>query len=182
MAKNVRHIPQLEGLKYWDIKVFSNKGIVQRFREAHANGIAMVMPIRLKLESWPDWWTLPVEPLLSLKGRNQVAVRNVAKGKARGSIKELWTQDDYTITIQGVLQNIDDENAFPEAALSLLREVCEAREAVQIDCDMLRFFDIYRVVIEDYDFPFTSGEHLQNYTLKCISDDITDLLAEEEQL
>lgn len=178
---NVIHIPQLEGLLYWD-KVLLRDGIAKSYPEAHANGLPMILPVKLKLESWSDYWLLPVEPLVSISGGNVIAKRTVAKGKLRGSIKEYWAQDDYKITITGMLIDVDDQASFPEAALQLLREVCEAREAVSIECDFTKFFDVYKVVVESFDFPFTPGENRQAYTLNLVSDDLTDILTEEDQL
>jgi uncharacterized protein DUF6046 len=179
---NVYNIPHLEGLRFWNVKLSKSPTYKQRFFEAHANGIPMVLPVRFKLESWSDWWTLPIEPLVSISGGNVVAKRSVAKASHRGTIKERWTQDDYKITIQGIFINSEDESEFPQADLIKLREVCEAREAVQIECDLFLYFDIYRMVIETYHFPFTSGENQQEYSIKAVSDDLTDILTEEEQL
>ena len=194
---NVYNIPQLEGLRFFNIqrskvfktaepgfevKTFRNAGGKTRFSEANANGVPMVMPLRIKLESWPDWWLLPIEPLVSIAGGNVIAKRTVAKGKLRGTIKERWTQDDYAITIQGLFINSNDEGVYPEQQVSLLREICEAREAVQVECDLLTYFDVFRIVIETYNFPFTNGENQQQYSIKAVSDDITDVLMQEEQL
>lgn len=178
----VYNIPHLEGLRFFNVKRFREPSYKQRFFEAHANGIPMILPVRFKLESWEDWWTLPIEPAVSITGGNVVAKRMVAKGNHRGTVKERWTQDDYKISIQGIFINTEDESLFPEAELMKLREVCEAKEAVQVECDLFLYFDIYKIVLEKYNFPFTNGENQQEYLLTCVSDDLTDLLTEEEQL
>ena len=178
----VINVPVVEGMRFWDVKTFRNQNWVQRFREAHANGIPMTMPVRLKLESWSDWWLLPIEPLVGISGGNIIAKRMVAKGKYRGSVKERWTQDDYKVDIKGIFINAEDEGAYPESDVMRLREVCEAREAVQIECALLLYFDIYKIVIETYNFPFTKGENQQEFIIKAVSDDLTDILTEEEQL
>jgi hypothetical protein len=152
------------------------------YTESYANGIPMIMPVRLKLSGWADWWTIPIEPLVSISGGNVIAKRTVAKAKYRGTIKERWTQDDYKVTIEGLLINGESDISFPEDDLSKLRQVCEAAEAVQVDCDLLKYFDVYKVVVETYDFPFTQGDNKQQFSIKCISDDMTDVLTEEEQL
>jgi hypothetical protein len=153
-----------------------------KYVESYQNGLPMIMPVRFKLSGWADWWTIPIEPRVSISGGNIIAKRSVAKAKYRGSIKERWTQDDFSINIEGLLQTDDSEIDFPEADLSRLRQVCEAAEAVQIDCDLLKYFDVYKVVVENYDFPFTPGDNKQRFTIKCISDDLTDVLTEEDQL
>ena len=50
--------------------------------------------------------------------------RNVSKGKIRGSIKERWTQDDYSVRIEGILMGMDGK--YPEADVAKLRSFCEA--------------------------------------------------------
>ena len=65
-------------------------------------GVPMRMPLEVKSDT-SDWWLFPMEPLVSLNGRNILARRQVAKGRARGSIKDRWTQDDWQVNIEGVL-------------------------------------------------------------------------------
>jgi len=173
--------PQKEAQEFDSIGTYS-EGSSKKYNESYRNGIPMIMPVRLKLSSWGDWWTIPIEPLVSISGGNVIAKRTVAKAKYRGSIKERWAQDDYSVTLEGELKNEDSDFEFPEADLSRLRQVCESKEAVQIDCDLLKFFDVYRIVIETYDFPFTPGDNRQRFTINAISDDLTDALTEEEQL
>jgi hypothetical protein len=146
---------------------------------SNALGIPMIMPVRLKLSSDKDFWLLPVEPLVTVGGGNVIAKRNVAKGKGRGTIKERWSQDDYSVTIEGMLIYYDDENTFPEEDLQKLRSLCEAKEIIDVECDLLKYFDISRICIEKFDFPFTKGEDIQHYTITGYSDDITDLLVED---
>lgn len=146
---------------------------------ATPNGFAMIVPFSIGLTE-NNLWTLPVEPLLSLRGGNIISKRSVAKGKGRGTIKERWSQDDYEITLSGLLMNPSNLNAYPDEEVIKLRELCEARQALFVDCPALSRFDITRIVIESYDFPFTKGENVQAYSIKALSDDVTDLLIREE--
>ena len=84
----------------------------RQYNESYKNGLPMIMPVRLKLSDWGDWWTIPIEPLVSVTGSNVVVKRTVAKAKYRGSIKERWStlsqweQKNFTIlciTIQSAL-------------------------------------------------------------------------------
>lgn len=137
-------------------------------------GMPMQMPLSMCLEK-PDSeeWLFPIEPMLSLQGRNVIVCRQVAKGDTRGSIKERWTQDDYSITVEGIL--IGSDGRYPREDVNRLREFCEAG-AVSVKCPLLELFNIHRMVIEDWDIPFTSGQSNQNYTLRGKSDDIYKLL------
>ena len=41
--------------------------------------------------------------MISLQGQNIIVRRHVNKGAVKGTIKERWSQDDYTISIEGIL-------------------------------------------------------------------------------
>ena len=69
----------------------------------NALGVPMRFPLEISLVDQEDWWLVPIEPLITLTGRNIIVRRQVSKGKIRGSIKERWTQDDYQVKIEGAL-------------------------------------------------------------------------------
>ena len=145
----------------------------------NALGCPMVLPVSLRIEQEGESeWLLPYEPLISLTGRNVIVRRQVNKGKVRGSIKERWSQDDYTIKIQGVLIGAD---GYPKADVAKLRKYCEAAK-VEVYCPLLEIFGISKMVIENYDFPMTTGVRNQNYSLTCYSDDIYKLLLSRKDL
>jgi hypothetical protein len=129
-----------------------------------------------------NWWTLPIDPVISVTGKNILVRRNVLKISEdiirRGSVKELWSQDDYEINIAGVLIG----NAkLPELELMQLRKYCESRKIIQVRSKLLRLFGIYNLAIEDYSLPFTKGIENQMYTIKAYSDDNIDLLVKDEK-
>ncbi len=125
-------------------------------------------------------WRLPVDPLISVNGKNVIKRRYVSKaGKdgRRGSVKEYWSQDDYDITIAGVL--IAEDNASLIEMLNNLQKVCQKAEAVSVYCEFLNnanTFGIQKIAIESYDFPFTKGMENQSFTIKAYSDDSYELL------
>ena len=99
-------------------------------------------------------WRLPVDPLVSVNGKNVIKRRYVAKSSNRGSIKECWSQDDYEISISGVIIAEDAEKLAVH--LSNLRKVCNMAESVEIVSEFLNnpsTFGINRIAIESYDFP-----------------------------
>lgn len=124
-------------------------------------------------------WRLPVDPLVSVNGKNVIKRRYVAKSSNRGSIKECWSQDDYEISISGVIIAEDAEKLAVH--LSNLRKVCNMAESVEVVSEFLndpRTFGINRIAIENYDFPFTKGLENQSFTIKAYSDDSYKLLEE----
>ena len=159
------------------------EGIMATVRDVlrtNALGVPMQLPMRLKLEeAGAEEWLLPMEPMVSLTGRNLITRRHVNKGRVRGSIKERWAQDDYSITVEGILMGMDGK--YPEEDVARLRGFCEAAH-VEVLNPLLEIFGISHMVIESWDIPFTSGAANQNYTLKAQSDDIYKLLLTREDL
>ena len=124
-------------------------------------------------------WRLPVDPLVSVSGKNVIKRRYVAKSSNRGSIKECWSQDDYDVNISGVI--IAEDAVKLAEHLSNLRKVCNMAESVEIVSEFLNnpsTFGINRIAIESYDFPFTKGLENQSFTIKAYSDDSYMLLEE----
>ena len=140
----------------------------------NALGIPMVMPLSLRLDvEGAEEWLLPEEPMISITGQNIITRRHVSKGRLRGSIKERWTQDDYTVKVEGLLLGRDGR--YPKNDVERLRRYCEAGK-VKVLCPLLEIFGIPQIAIESWDIPFTSGTTNQNYEITAYSDDIYKLL------
>ena len=82
------------------------------------------LSIRWEEESDDNWWQFPFDPVISISGKNTIIRRNVLKmdnnvENRRGTIKELWSQDDYAIQIAGVFMG--KNAAFPEADIKTLK-------------------------------------------------------------
>lgn len=146
----------------------------------NATGVPMVLPLRFQLEeSGAQEWLFPMEPMISVNGQNILVRRNVSKGKIRGSIKERWTQDDYSVRIEGILMGMDGK--YPETDVAKLRSFCEAGHVKALN-PLLEIFGISQLAIESWDIPFTSGTINQNYTIQAYSDDIYKLLLSRDDL
>lgn len=146
----------------------------------NARGIPMVLPLRFQLEeSGSQEWLFPLEPMISLNGQNILTRRHVSKGTIKGSIKERWTQDDYTVRIEGLLMGEDGK--YPEEDVSRLRAFCEAGHVKALN-PLLEIFGISQLAIESWDIPFTSGTANQNYSIQAYSDDIYKLLLSRDDL
>ena len=146
----------------------------------NAIGVPMVMPLRFQLEeAGAKEWLFPVEPMISLNGQNILVRRHVNKGTIKGSIKERWTQDDYTVRIEGILMSRDGK--YPDEDVATLKNFCEAGH-VKALCPLLEIFGISQLAIESWDIPFTTGLTNQNYTITAYSDDIYKLLLSRDDL
>lgn len=166
--------PAVVSLDYMD-QMVTNRVEVTQF------GTPQAMPLRLKIKGKDDWWLLPVEPLITISGKNVLIKRNVAKSKLRGSIKERWAQDDYQVQIQGLFTR-QDTFQYPVEEVKRLRAICEAREPIDVLAPCFENFNITRIVIESFDFPHTKGEENQNYSINAVSDDAWNLLLEADKV
>lgn len=119
---------------------------------------------------------LPIDPLVSVSTKYNIVKRNVQKqGTMRGTIKEYWNQDDYQITIAGILIAEDTEQL--QDYQKLLHEICDSPNAIDVECEMLNStFDVLKIVVESVDFPFTKGLCNQQFTIKALSDESHSLL------
>lgn len=172
-------LSEVDSAEYAEIKRLSDEQLADVVR-TNALGVPMQMPVRLKLEE-PDAeeWLLPIEPMVSVTGQNIITRRRVNKGRVKGSIKERWTEDDYSVTIEGILMGSDGN--YPTADVAKMRKFCEAGRVFILN-PLLEIFGISHIVIEKWDIPFTSGNENQNYTLSGYSDDIYKLLLSRDDL
>ena len=96
------------------------------------------------------------------------------KSQLRGSIKERWSQDDWEITISGVIISANGE--YPVNTLKALRDFCNVPESVDVICPLFNEMDVQRIAIESIDFPFTKGVENQAFVIKAYSDSTYTLL------
>ena len=137
---------------------------------------AMVLPLSFRLPSGA-WWQFPIEPLISISGKNLIVRRHVAKSDKRGSIKERWAEDDLQINIQGSFTHplLD---VYPADDLQTLYKAITQRRAIEVKNELLQLLDVHQVVIEPYSFPFSKGENVQNFSMDAYSDDSYNILIE----
>jgi hypothetical protein len=138
--------------------------------------------LRMRPESGSEWYTFPFDPVISVTCRNNIIRRDVLKVDVavirRGSVKEVWSQDDYEVNIAGLFIGNAGEGT-PEAHLRQLREFCEAREVVEVESTLFSIFGITRLAIADYSLPFTKGLENQQFVIKAYSDEFFELLVME---
>lgn len=126
-------------------------------------------------------YLLPYEPMVTIGGKNILIRRYVAKAyNLIGTIKERWAQDDYEISVTGILMgsiltgNVED--CYPRADFVRLHDAMIRAEALTVYCEPLQLLGINKIAIEDFQFPFTKGENVQAYSFKMYSDYSYDLL------
>lgn len=118
-----------------------------------------------------------LDPIVAVSGKNIITRRYVAKGSVQGTVKESFSQDDYEVTISGVLIGENAEELREQ--VQALREVLESGESLAVVNEMLLDgYGITRLVVESFFFPHTKGLENQAYSIKCYSDSSVNILEE----
>lgn len=163
---------------YEAVQRMSDAALVDMVR-TNALGLAMQAPLSFYVNG--EEWLLPFEPVINVKGKNVLTMRSVCKSSGerslRGSVKERWAQDDYSVEIEGILMGLDGR--YPMDDVLRLRKVCEGA-AVEVRSPLLDLFGITRLVIEEYEFAHTAGVANQEYSISAVSDDAHELLLTED--
>lgn len=167
---------------YWNNHPINVVRDYSSLKQSEASGNLYQCPLRLRLKGAPDdaLWTLPFDPVISVRGGNKIVRSDVLKQdthntERRGSIKEVWSQDDYEIQIAGLFIG-DDAEGMPQNDIEKLRNLCEAREVLYVECDLLDVFNIKYIAIEKYDFAHTPGRNNQQFSITAYSDDDFSLI------
>ncbi|MEB0302392.1 DUF6046 domain-containing protein [Mucilaginibacter sp. 5C4] len=120
-----------------------------------------------KIYTFPDW------PLFDITGQDIITKTMMTKKK--GSVKEYITEDDYSITIRGILINYDSQE-YPEQQLQDLMQIIKCKKAMSVTSQVLNLMDIHSLVIERANWPSSEGfQNIQPFELECLSDEPAEL-------
>lgn len=140
-------------------------------------GHLLFMPCELDAPPTLGKFKLPNEPIVELKGGKRI-VKTEIDGMD-GTFKELFSLDDYQITIRGLIVQEDGTNNYPQGDVMRLRDYCEVEHEVGINCASTNYFNVTQMVIESWDFPAMEGfPGVQPYILNCLSDKDFKLILE----
>lgn len=132
-------------------------------------GNKLFMPCELNDEYSLGKFQLPNEPIVEVRGGKRI-VKTEIDGMD-GTFKELFSLDDYQVTIRGLIVQEDGSNNYPQEAVRTLRDFCELQHEVTINCEITNYFNIAQIVIESWEFPALEGfPGVQPYILNCLSD------------
>jgi hypothetical protein len=116
-------------------------------------------------------------PYTTVKITGKKTIIKTALSERKGTVKELFSIDDYKISIKGFV--IDDKKrVWPEAELSVLKRLWELNESVRLDNALTNvFLNQDRVVIESIDLPEVEGgrKHIRPISMQLESDSIFEL-------
>lgn len=140
-----------------------------------------------KADALGGWYFMPVSfqngdmeleaqnALLSVTCEKQIVKTPLAG--MDGSVKELISIDDYKFKVAGAIVGDD----WPEDGITALHELFRINQAVKLKCAMSDIFldTDDKVVITKIEYPQMKGvEHVQIFTLECVSDKPFELILE----
>lgn len=86
-----------------------------------------------------------------------------------GTVKELISQDDSQVTINGIITGSNGHH--PADEIIALKNVLNAEIAIEVVSRYLQNLDIYNLVVENWDMVQDPGGYsYQRFTINCISD------------
>jgi len=140
-------------------------------------GVEIWLPTRLKFENGTSFFL----PYSTIRLTGSKSFIRTPLSERRGSVKELFSIDDYKITIKGFF--IDKQNrVFPEADLKLLRQFFESNERCFLENALTDFFldKTDAVVINSFELPEVEGgkKTMRPFVMQFESDSIFDLIVE----
>ncbi len=149
-------------------------------------GRDIFLPIRFYDES-KELMHLPYS-VISVSSKKTIIKTSLSERK--GTVKEHYSVDDYSISIKGFL--ISQDRKFPEAELIVLKELYELASAIKIENALTNIFltdpeltrdEQRRVVIASLQLPEVQGgrEHVRPFALELESDTIFSLEKEDQE-
>lgn len=154
----------------------ADEELQRRLKSGLVENTNWIVPLTFRTADLGDF-KLPLDPVIALSGKNIITRRYVNKSKTRGTIKERWSEDDWEISITGVI--IEENEELRLEYIRKLISYCEYPGSVEVICPLFNEMDIQRIVIESYDFPFTRGIENQAFIIKAYGDESYTLLIEQ---
>jgi hypothetical protein len=120
-------------------------------------------------------------PYATVNIANKKSIVRTSIAERKGTVKELYSMDDYTIIMNGFL--LDDKyQQFPEAEILAFKKLYELNEAVKLDNALINLFldKDAKVMLEEFEFVEVKGgkQKYQPFTLRISSDSVFTLEVE----
>ncbi|MCA0234953.1 MAG: DUF6046 domain-containing protein [Bacteroidetes bacterium] len=147
-----------EGAEFMQMRLSVNSSL--------PTGQSVFMPMRL------GGLVLPNEPSIIVSSRKNIVETALAGSSRRGTVKELISVEDWSVTIRGVVINYDSVLVYPEDEVKALRDLYNLNEALDVESALTNLLGIYRLVIKEFLLPEMIGiQHAQAYQFICTSDE-----------
>lgn len=122
----------------------------------------------------------PIDTALFSVNQTKNIVRTNINGRD-GTIKEYIGMGDYQINIKGVI--CGSNGVYPADEVENLMKFLAYDQSIPIDSKFLNeVFDIFEVVIMDYDIPQEEGgQSYQRFEINCVSEKPVEILIQEQK-
>lgn len=107
--------------------------------------------------------------------RQKIITKSKPNGR-QGSVKELWSFDDWQISIRGLLID-NDPQQFPQRQLESLLAFESLADSVEVVGDLFNYLGIQRITIERIAISQVKGKpHVIPFLLECSSDEDLEIV------
>lgn len=111
---------------------------------------------------------LPPTTLVEITRKKRI-VRTSVNGASTGTVKEYIGTDDFEVRLTGMIVSQDDN--MPVDYIQDFRAVMEAPVALSVTSELLQWFGIYNLVVDDYSIALVEGySNLVAYQVRAMSD------------
>jgi hypothetical protein len=144
-------------------------------------GTPIFLPCTLKFEDENDPLELELqgEPMIVFR-MNKTIIKTAIDGK-QGTFKELYSQDDYGITLRGFLFN-NEANEYPEQAVRDFRTILEKQKHIKIINALARIFGVTYIAVENAEVTCVEGaQNYVAYQINALSDQLFDIKLKQKK-
>lgn len=111
---------------------------------------------------------------------NKTIVSTPIAGR-KGTVKELISIGDYTVTIKGLLVS-ESRNIAPQVLIKQIKSLFEVPAAIDVQAKIFEWVGIYKLALESLSLPKLQGVvNAQPFEISAISDLPVELVLNEEQ-
>ncbi len=143
-------------------------------------GTPVFADIRIKADTnEDDTLGLYLDTVLITVTQEKNIIKTAVNGR-NGTIKEYFSDGDYSISIEGAIVG-RDPYAYPEADVKNLIRLMRQPASIVAISPFLQLFGIYDIAIENFDLKQLAGfQNMQPFTIECSSDLPIELIDVED--
>ncbi len=129
------------------------------------NGVYYFMPMAI------GGVQLPNEPTMSVTSKKNIVETKLVGMTRRGTVKELISEGDYEIRINGICMSDDGFN-YPSDQVEAIRKLYDTNESLKLTCALADYLEIENIVIRSIEWVEMKGiSHCQGYKINAVSDE-----------
>lgn len=152
----------------WDDDTMTGEGQ----RQSSLSGSLFAMPLKI------GDYKFVIDPIISVSSSREI-VRTIMPGFA-GTIKEVISDDDYRITMRGLIINEDNDD-YPYEQVAELDALKRTTSALKVENKLLNLcFGVKQIVVESMEFEGAEGmQSMQTFVISALSDRDVELTETE---